>query len=99
LDETYERILLEIDEEKQVYANRLFQCLAMSIRPLRAEELAEIFAVLPNAESTPDFDASWRPEDPEAFILSACSTLVTIVDTKARYKATTTRTYNFHISQ
>ena len=54
----------------------------MSIHPLRAEELAEIFAVLPNAGSTPDFDASWRPEDPEAFILSACSTLVTIVDTR-----------------
>jgi len=81
LDDTYERILLEIDEEKQVYANRLFQCLVMSIRPLRVEELAEIFAVLPNASSTPDFNVSWRPEDPEAFILSACSTLVTIVNT------------------
>jgi len=97
LDETYERILLEIDEEKQVYANRLFQCLAMSIRPLRAEELAEIFAVLPNAGSTPDFDSSWRPEDPEAFILSACSTLVTIVDTQAWYgrKWSKTRTVQF----
>jgi len=81
LDETYERILAEIDEEKQVYANRLLQCLATSIRPLRVEELAELFAVLPNAESAPDFEISWRPEDPEAFILSACSTLVTIVDT------------------
>jgi len=84
LDETYERILLEIDKEKQVYANQSFQCLAMSIRPLRTEELAEIFAVPPNAESTPDFEVSWRPEDPEAFILSACSTLVTIVKTKDR---------------
>jgi len=84
LDETYERILLEIDEEKQVYANRLFQCLAISIRPLHVEELAEIFAVLPNAESTPGFDARWRPEDPEAFILSACSTLVKIIDTETR---------------
>ena len=80
MDETYERILLGIDEEKQVYANRLFQCLAISIRPLEVEELAEIFAVLPNAESTPGFDARWRPVDPEAFILSACSTLVTIID-------------------
>ena len=82
MDETYERILLEIDEEKQVYANRLFQCLAMSIRPLRVEELAEIFAVLPNAESTPEFDISWRPDDPEEFIISACSTLVTMVNTR-----------------
>lgn len=75
-------MLLEIDEEKQVYANRLFQCLAISVRPLRVEELAELFAVLPNAESTPGFDVGWRPEDPEAFILSACSTLVTIINTE-----------------
>jgi len=87
LDETYERILLEIDDEKQVYANRLFQCLATSIRPLGVEELAEIFAVLPNAGSTPDFNVNWRPEDPEAFILSACSTLVTIVNTQGGRKA------------
>jgi len=84
LDETYERILLEIDEEKQVYANRLFQCLAISIRPPRVQELAELFAALPNAESTPGFDISWRPEDPEEFILSACSTLVTVVKTRKR---------------
>ena len=67
----------------------------MSIRPLHVEELAEIFAVLPNAESTPGFDVSWRPEDPEAFILSACSTLVTIVDTKAWYGAGKRRTVQF----
>jgi len=97
LDETYERILLEIDEEKQVYANRLFQCLAISIRPLHVEELAEIFAVLPNAESTPVFDTRWRPEDPEAFILSACSTLVKIIDTET-WGGTTTIVQFSHFS-
>jgi ankyrin repeat protein len=80
LDETYERILLEIDEEKWPYAHRLFQCLVISIRPLRVDELAELFAVLPNVESTPGFDIRWRPEDPEAFILSTCSTLVAIIN-------------------
>jgi len=80
LDETYERMLLGIDEEKRTYAHRLFQCLVVSIRPLRVEELAEVFAILPNEESTPSFDTGWRPEDPEEFILSACSTLVAIVD-------------------
>ena len=84
LDETYERILLEIDEEKQVYANRLFQCLAISARPLEVQELAELFALLPSAESTPGFEVSWRPENPEAFILSVCSTLVTVVNTDTR---------------
>ena len=70
---------MEIDEEKQPYANRLFQCLVMSVRPLRVEELAELFAILPNEEFTPGFNIGWRPEDPETFILSACSTLVSIV--------------------
>jgi hypothetical protein len=80
LDETYERMLLEIDEEKRTYAHRLFQCLIISIRPLYVNELSELFAILPDTESTPGFDIGWRPADPEEFILSACSTLVTIVD-------------------
>src|ERR1700722_4456384 len=45
LDGTYERILLNIDEEKQEYAQRLFHCLTLSIRPLRVDELAEILAI------------------------------------------------------
>jgi len=71
---------MEIDEEKQTYANRLLQSLVISIRPLRVKELAELFAMLPDAESTTGPDFGWRPEDPEAFILSACSTLVAIVN-------------------
>jgi len=80
LDETYERTLLEIDAEKRTYAHRLFQCLVISIRPLHVKELSELFAVLPDTELTSGFNIGWRPEDPEEFILSACSTLVTIVD-------------------
>ena len=83
LDETYERTLLEIDSEKRTYAHRLFQCLIISIRPLHVKELSELFAVLPDTESTSGFNIGWRPEDPEEFILSACSTLVTIVDADA----------------
>ena len=83
LDETYERTLLEIDAEKRTYAHRLFQCLIVSIRPLHVKELSELFAVLPDTESTSGFNIGWRPEDPEEFILSACSTLVTIVDADA----------------
>ena len=80
LDETYKRTLLGIDKEKRDYAYRIFQCLAVSIRPLRVEELAEIFAIQPTGESTPRFDPSWRPENPEEFVLSACSALVTVVN-------------------
>ena len=80
LDETYERMLLEIDEEKRTYAHRLFQCLVTSIRPLRVEELADLFAILPDGESITRFNIGWRPHDPEQFILSTCSTLIAIVN-------------------
>jgi ankyrin repeat protein len=80
LDETYERALKGIDKEKKDYANRLFHCLVVSIRPLRVEELAELFAILPKADSTPEFNIGWRPEDPEEFILSTCTTLVSVVN-------------------
>ena len=80
LDETYERALQGIDREKWDYAYRLFQCLVVSIRPLRAEELAEALVVRPNEERIPDFEAGWRPENAKDAILSACSTLVAIVN-------------------
>ena len=64
------------------YTYRLFQCLVISIRPLRVEELAEFFAILPDGEMTSGFNTGWRPEDPEEFILSACTTLVSIVSVR-----------------
>jgi hypothetical protein len=80
LDETYERTLLGIDAVKREYAQRLFRCLTVSIRPLRVEELAEILAVQFDEASLPTFNATWRPENAEEAVLSACSSLVTIVD-------------------
>ena len=75
LDETYERILLEIDEEKRVYAIRLFQCLAFSRRPLRIKELAEVLAIQFDT-AIPALNTRFRPGDAEEAILLACSTLV-----------------------
>ena len=80
LDETYDRILLGISRERQEYAQRLFQCLAESIRPLRAEELAEILAIRFNAGELPNYNMDWRPPNPEEAVLSACSSLITVVD-------------------
>jgi ankyrin repeat protein len=77
LDETYDRILLKIDKEKQANAYQILQCLVVSIRPLRIEELIEIFGARTVEETIP---ADWRPENAEEFILSACSTLVTVVN-------------------
>ena len=80
LDETYDRILLGISRERQEYALRLFLCLAESLRPLHAEELAEILAVQFDSETLPNYDVNWRPPNPEEAVLSACSSLITIVD-------------------
>jgi ankyrin repeat protein len=82
LDGTYEQTLRTIDKQKRDRAYRLFQCLVVSKRPLRVEELTELFAIQPNAGTTeiPTFETGWRPEDPEEFVLSACSTLVAVVN-------------------
>jgi ankyrin repeat protein len=80
LDETYERALLEIDEGMRQYAQRLFQCLAVSIRPLRVEELAEIMAVQFDAGALPEFNPDWRLGDAEEAVLSVCSNLISVVD-------------------
>ena len=44
LDETYGRILKNINQATRPYAHRLFQCLAVAARPLRLGELAEVLA-------------------------------------------------------
>ena len=72
LDETYERILKEIHKTNRGYVQRLLQCLAVAIRPLRVEELAEIL--------TANLDADLKLEDQEQEFLSACPSLITISD-------------------
>ena len=80
LDETFVRTLLGIDEEKREHAQQLFRCLTVSIRPLRVEELAEMFAIRFNNTGPPTFNAAWRPENTEDAVISACSSLINIVD-------------------
>jgi hypothetical protein len=80
LDKTYEQTLLGIDKEKREYAQRLFKCLSVSIRPLRIEELAEIFAVRFEATAPPSFNKDLRPLDAEEAVLSACSSLISVVN-------------------
>jgi ankyrin repeat protein len=81
LDETYERALQEIPKEKRQHAHRLFQCLVVAIRPLRVEELAELFAIdFDDADAGPNLKEGWRPENAEDAVLSACSTLVAVIE-------------------
>ena len=80
LDDTYERILQGIPKEKFQHARRLFQCIVAAIRPLQVEELAEIFAIEFGPNEVTNLVEGWRPENPEEAVLSACSSLITIID-------------------
>jgi ankyrin repeat protein len=80
LDETYERILKEIKKPNRAHARRVLQCLVVAIRPLRVEELAEALAVdFDDAEGIPRLKPDWRWEEQELALLSACSSLIAIV--------------------
>src|SRR5712672_1576632 len=83
LDETYERVLREIKKANQGIAHRLLQCLVAAVRPLRVEELAEVLAFDFTTKSIPKLNPSWRWEDQEEAVMSACSSLVIVV--KDRY--------------
>src|SRR6266566_3690309 len=80
LDDTYERILQGIPKEKFQHACRLFQCIVAAVRPLRVEELAEIFAIEFGPNEGTSLVEDWRPENPEEAVLSACSSLIAIID-------------------
>ncbi|KAH9060258.1 hypothetical protein EDB87DRAFT_1831520 [Lactarius vividus] len=82
LDETYERILRGINKAHKDNARRLLQCLAVAVRPLRVEELAEILAFDFQGSSPggiPKLKDDWRWDDQEEAVLSTCSSLITIV--------------------
>ena len=80
LDETYERILRQIPKPNRVYAHRLLQCLVVAAYPLNVEELAEVLAIdFSGTGMMPTMDENLRWEDKERAVLSACSSLVTIV--------------------
>ncbi|KAN0128768.1 hypothetical protein V8E53_013414 [Lactarius tabidus] len=79
LDETYERILNGINNSNQEHAYRLLQCLAVARSPLRVEELAEVLAVDLNPGGIPKLNTDWRWEDQEEAVLSACSSLVSVI--------------------
>ncbi len=51
----------------------------VAVRPLRVDELAEVLAFDFNGEGMPKLNLGWRWEDQEEAVMSACSSLVTIV--------------------
>ena len=79
LDDTYERILKDIRKPNQGLAHRLLQCLLVAVRPLEVKELAEVLAFDFDIGAMPKLNPGWRWEDQEDAVMSACSSLVTIV--------------------
>jgi hypothetical protein len=84
LDETYELLLMDINENNQGHARRLLHCLTVAVRPLRVEELAEILTFDFDAaqDGIPKFHAGRRPKDQEEAVLSICSSLIAVVDNR-----------------
>jgi ankyrin repeat protein len=81
LDETYERVMMEIKRANQSHAYRMLQCLTVANRPLFVAELAELLAFdFKEAKGgIPKLNSNWRWEDHEQAVLSTCSSLVTVV--------------------
>ena len=52
----------------------------MASHPLRVEELAEILAFDFKSGAIPKFHKDWRLKNPVEAVLSACSTLLSIID-------------------
>src|SRR6266850_5802141 len=83
LDEAYERKLQGIDEEKWEYAHRIFQFLTVSARPLYIQEVAEVFSIDIDKDSeATKFKPRFRPKNPELAVLSACTSLIAVVDSE-----------------
>ena len=83
LDETYERILRDINKANRDHAHRLLQCLVVAVRPLRVAELAEVLAVdfgTASNEEASKLNTDWRWEDQQEAVLSTCSSLISVVD-------------------
>ena len=82
LDKTYERILKGIPKTNQHHVQRVLQCLAMAFRPLRVHELAQILTFNPDGIEGEDamLDVNSPLEDQEQELLSACPSLITVVD-------------------
>jgi ankyrin repeat protein len=85
LDKTYERTLREINKADWEFAHRLFQFVAVAVRPLRVEELAELLAFDFEAGPIPKFHEDWRLEDPMHAVLSTCRSFLAIVNEKTYY--------------
>ncbi|KAL8799699.1 MAG: hypothetical protein Q9182_005708 [Xanthomendoza sp. 2 TL-2023] len=74
IGETYTHVLCNIKHTLRNPAAKVFQWLALSVRPLKVEELVDVLAI--DVLTKPRFHSSWRMPDPED-LLRVCTSLVT----------------------
>ena len=81
LDDTYERVMMEIKKTNQAHAYRMLQALAVAVRLLSVAELAELLAFDFETANCgiPKLNSDWRWADHEQAVLSTCSSLITVV--------------------
>lgn len=80
LDDTYARILCNIDDHYNHYNRqilKILQWLTFSLRPLELKEIAEVFAI--EVDQTPRFDPQRRMPEPRD-MLTMCSSLITVTN-------------------
>ena len=80
LDDTYARALEKIPEEKWKRAHSIFQCLVVSGRSLRVEELVGILALQFGHAAAPKSEKDRRLRNSGDTAFSACSGLVIVVE-------------------
>ena len=71
---------MSISKANRGLAHQVLQCLVAAVRPLRVEELAEVLTFDFDTGGTPKLNAGWRWTDQREAVLSACSSLVAIVN-------------------
>lgn len=76
MDETYARILSNVDDDHTQHVHRILRWLTFSARPLELEELAEVVAI--DLEENPRFEPERRFTDIQD-ILEPCSSLISTV--------------------
>ncbi len=81
LDDTYERVMMEIKKTNQAHAYRMLQALVVAVRPLSVAELAELLAFDFETANCgiPKLKSDWRWTDHDQAVLSTCSSLITVV--------------------
>src|SRR6266702_7267675 len=101
LDETYERVVMEIKKANQSYAYRMLQCLTVAVRPLSVAELAELLAFDFDVAKggMPQLNSDWRWEDHEEAVLSTCSSLITVVPDYEDYESPVVQFSHFSVKE